>query len=87
MRDCQVTGHPGSSPEHALALLVGGIGRRLLMGQRIEDAMQAVSSVLPAGMTRVGFYSYGEIAPHRISRVCALHNQTMGITIVSEVLM
>lgn len=74
---------PASS---ALALLVSCIGRRLLMGQRVEDEIQAVGQVLPADTAQLGFYSYGEIAPHGISGVCELHNQTMTITIISEVL-
>ena len=69
-----------------LALLVSCIGRRLLMGQRIEDEIEAVAAVLPARVRQVGFYSYGEIAPHAISNMCELHNQTMTITLISEFL-
>jgi hypothetical protein len=75
--DC---GAPGG-----LALLVSCIGRRLLMGQRIEDEIRSVNEVLPAEVSQLGFYSYGEIAPHSISGVCDLHNQTMTITVISEV--
>src|SRR5882757_2010743 len=69
-----------------LALLVSCIGRRLLMGQRIDDEIQAVCEVLPADVAQLGFYSYGEIAPHAVSGVCELHNQTMTVTIISEVM-
>jgi hypothetical protein len=70
-----------------LALLVSCIGRRLLMGQRIEDEIQAVRKVLPTEVPQLGFYSYGEIAPHCRSGDCDLHNQTMTmtITVISEV--
>jgi hypothetical protein len=68
-----------------VALLVSCIGRRLLMGQRIDDEIQAVREVLPADVPQVGFYSYGEIAPHAVSGVCELHNQTMTVTVISEV--
>lgn len=68
-----------------LALLVSCIGRRLLMGQRIDDEIQAVREVLPAEISQLGFYSYGEIAPHSVTGVCELHNQTMTITVISEV--
>jgi len=68
-----------------LALLVSCIGRRLLMGQRIDDEIQAVREVLAADVAQLGFYSYGEIAPHAVSGVCELHNQTMTITVISEV--
>jgi hypothetical protein len=66
-------------------LLVSCIGRRLLMGQRIDDEIQAVREVLPADVAQLGFYSYGEIAPHAVSGVCELHNQTMTVTVISEV--
>jgi hypothetical protein len=69
-----------------LALLVSCIGRRLLMGQRIDDEIQAVREVLSADVAQLGFYSYGEIAPHPVSGVCELHNQTMTVTVISEVL-
>jgi hypothetical protein len=67
-----------------LALLVSCIGRRLLMGQRIEDEIQAVNEVLSADVPQLGFYSYGEIAPHPVSGICDLHNQTMTVTVISE---
>jgi len=77
--------HPGPASREALALLVSCIGRRLLMGQRVEEEIEAVAEVLPARVAQVGFYSYGEIAPHPVSKVCELHNQTMTITLISEV--
>ena len=68
-----------------LALLVSCIGRRLLMGERIDDEILAVREVLPADLALLGFYSYGEIAPHAVTGLCELHNQTMTVTIISEV--
>lgn len=67
-----------------LAILVSCIGRKLLMGQRISDEVEAVGEVLGAGCARVGYYGYGEISPHRVSGVADLHNQTMTITTFSE---
>jgi len=55
------------------------------MGQRIVDEIEAVNEVLGAEIPQLGFYSYGEIAPHCTSGVCDLHNQTMTITLISEV--
>jgi hypothetical protein len=68
----------------ALALLVSCIGRKLMMGQRTADEVEAVADVLGPGVTQIGFYSYGEIAPHQASGRCELHNQTMTITTISE---
>ena len=35
-------------------------------------------------ISRLGFYSYGEISPHAMSGYCELHNQTMTVTIIRE---
>jgi hypothetical protein len=67
------------------AILVSCIGRKLLMGQRIGDEVEAVQRVLGADAAISGFYSYGEISPHAKSGVCELHNQTMTITTLWEV--
>lgn len=66
------------------ALLVSCIGRRLLMGQRVADEIEAVGAALGAATPRVGFYSNGELAPHARSGFCELHNQTMTITTFAE---
>ena len=68
-----------------VAILVSCIGRRLLMGQRISEEIEAVGAVLGTQFTRLGFYSYGEISPHSVSGVCELHNQTMTITTITEI--
>ena len=67
-----------------LAILVSCIGRRLLMGQHTTDEVEAVGAEFSPRMTRLGFYSYGEISPHAISGVCELHNQTMTVTAITE---
>lgn len=72
-------------PEARLAILVSCIGRKLLLGQRIADEVEAVAEVLGADCRTTGFYSYGEIAPMESLPVCDLHNQTMTITTFAEV--
>jgi len=67
-----------------LALLVSCIGRKLLMGQRVADEVEAAVGALGAGAVPLGFYSYGEIAPHEFSGRCELHNQAMTITTIGE---
>ena len=67
-----------------LVLMVSCIGRRLLMGQRTIDEVEAVGSELGEDAVRVGFYSYGEICPHDKSGRGEMHNQTMTITAISE---
>lgn len=75
---------PAMNPSNSLALMVSCIGRRLLMGQRITEEIDAVNEVLGSQHTQLGFYSYGEISPHAVSNICELHNQTMAITILTE---
>ena len=67
-----------------VAILVSCIGRRLLMGQRTIDEVEAAGAELGINVPRVGFYSYGEISPHGASGICQLHNQTMTVTALSE---
>jgi hypothetical protein len=67
-----------------LAILVSCIGRRLLMGQHIVNELEAAGAEIGLQVPRLGFYSYGEIAPHRVSGVCELHNQTMTVTTLAE---
>ncbi len=74
----------GEMPPDSLVLLVSCIGRRLLMGQRSIDEVEAVGEVVGPRATRLGFYSYGEICPHSVSGLGEMHNQTMTVTAISE---
>ena len=74
----------GKAEGDGLAVLVSCIGRRLLMGQRITDEVEAAGAELDPRMLRLGFYSYGEISPHAVSGFCELHNQTMTVTTIRE---
>lgn len=67
-----------------VAILVSCIGRRLLMGQRAQDEIEATATALGSHLRRLGFYSYGEISPHAASGICELHNQTMTVTTIIE---
>lgn len=71
--------------DQCLSILVSCIGRRLLMGQRTVEEVEAVGAELGTGTLRLGFYSYGEISPHAKSGHCELHNQTMTVTTLAEV--
>jgi hypothetical protein len=68
----------------SLTIAISCVGRRLVLGQRAEDEVEAVVDTLPAGSPLVGFYSYGEISPCSSGR-CELHNQTMTLTSLAEV--
>lgn len=71
-----------ASPD--LALLVSCVGRKLVLGQRVEEEVEGVRDVLGDRTVLAGFYSYGEISPFTPDARCELHNQTMTITTLSE---
>jgi len=74
---------PGDVSGSYLTIAISCVGRRLVLGERTEDELEAVSHVLPEGNHQVGFYSYGEISPCN-QGACDLHNQTMTLTVVAE---
>jgi len=68
-----------------LALLVSCVGRKLVMGNRVDEEVEAVAGVLGNNVRIAGFYSYGEISPGPEGRAIAdLHNQTMTVTHLLE---
>ncbi len=71
--------------EPTLAILISCIGRKLVLGLRIEEEIEAVRDVLGNQCALTGFYSYGELSPFRNNLMCELHNQTMTITTIKEV--
>lgn len=71
-------------PREGLALLVSCVGRKLVMGGRVDEEVEAVGQVFGQGATLAGFYSYGEISPFSPAVECKLHNQTMTVTYIAE---
>ncbi|MBB6005533.1 FIST signal transduction protein [Arcicella rosea] len=71
-----------SNPE--LAILVSCVGRKLVLGQRSEEEVEAAREIMGDETLITGFYSYGEISPLNPNARCGLHNQTMTITTLSE---
>jgi len=68
-----------------LAILISCVGRKLILKQRIEEEVESVRDVLGERTALAGFYSYGEISPFTPGAKCELHNQTMTITVFSEI--
>ena len=66
-----------------LALVVSCVGRRLTLGQRIEEELDEIDEVI-GGVPMTGFYSHGEMAPAECGVQCELHNQTMTLTTLAE---
>ena len=71
-------------PGECLAILVSCVGRKLVMGNRVDEEVEAVGDVFGSKAALTGFYSYGEISPFTAGASCKLHNQTMTITCLSE---
>lgn len=81
---CAAAGPTLADGDHTLALLVSCVGRKLVMGARVDDEVDAVAQALSPHTTLAGFYSNGEISPHHTGLACKLHNQTMTITLLRE---
>lgn len=81
----QLSNQVQDNPENdVLAIAISCVGRRLVLGERTEEEVEAVKDLLPKNAQMLGFYSYGEISPTGV-KDCDLHNQTMTITTITEV--
>lgn len=74
---------PGTASSPTLSIAISCVGRRLVLGERTEEEVEAAFDMLPKGAAQIGFYSYGEISPYSTGH-CDLHNQTMTLTTISE---
>ena len=79
-RQALARGGPGT----ALAVAISCVGRRMMLGERSDDELEATLDTLPGATTQIGFYSYGELSPFDTGS-CDLHNQTMTLTSISEI--
>ena len=66
-----------------LNVAISCVGRRLVLGPRSEEEIEAALDCLPQGTQQIGYYSYGEISP-LASGKCDLHNQSMTLTAIWE---
>jgi hypothetical protein len=79
----RLTRQRGPEGTGGLAIAISCVGRRLVLGDRAEEEVEAVRDTLPRGASLIGFYSYGEISPY-VTGQCELHNQTMTLTHITE---
>lgn len=73
------TARDGAKSGGSVTLAISCVGRRLVLGERTEEEIEAALRALPENTALVGFYSYGEISPYATG-MCDLHNQTMTLT-------
>jgi hypothetical protein len=65
-----------------LAIAVSCVGRRMVLGERTDEELEAALEAFAPATAMVGFYAYGELSP--TDGVSELHNQTMTITTLRE---
>lgn len=70
--------------QNQLVFLISCVGRRIVLGDRVEEELEVVREVFGKNTLLCGFYSYGEISPMKNDFACDLHNQTMTITTIFE---
>lgn len=73
-----------NTSKQKLAVLISCVGRKIILDNRIDEEVEAVSDIFGESTTLTGFYSYGEISPLKPMESCELHNQTMTITCIDE---
>lgn len=73
-----------NNKHQSLAILVSCIGRKLVMGDRMDEEVEVVADILGKNTSITGFYSNGEISDNNFHGECRLHNQTMTITWITE---
>lgn len=67
----------------ALALVFSCVGRKLVMGQRVDEEVMAVSEGLGGAVPLAGFFSYGEIGPMPGRPGTFLHNQSLSMALLT----
>jgi len=71
-----------AAEDSVVSLVVSCVGRKLVMGSRVEDETETASSSIGCDFVQSGFYSYGEIGLQ--DGDCGLHNQTYTLTLLKE---
>lgn len=78
----KVAAHTDASD--GLVLLMSCVGRKLVLGERANEEVEAALEQLPAGIPALGFYSYGGLAPTPGLDGTHFHNQTMTAVLIRE---
>jgi hypothetical protein len=67
----------------SFVLTVSCFGRRVLLGERLEEEIDVLSEHLPKESAHLGFFSYGEISAFP-GKQCDFHNMTLATTALFE---
>jgi hypothetical protein len=68
-----------------LGILISCVGRKQLLKQRVEEEVEGVIEALGPETHTAGFYAYGELSPTAPGAPCTLQNQSMSVTLFSEI--
>lgn len=80
---CSLAG-PGDSAQPRLALAVGCVGRRTVLGERTEEELELLCEAISQPATVAGFYAFGEIGSAGAHAQVGFHNQSMAVTVLQE---
>ncbi|MCX6119080.1 MAG: FIST C-terminal domain-containing protein [Proteobacteria bacterium] len=67
-----------------VTIVVSCVGRRLVLGQRTDEELEAIQNESKFASNMIGIYSYGELASYEPGAECELHNQSMTIFTITE---
>ena len=68
-----------------LVLVMNCVGRKIILGQRRGEEIEALSKSIKEGTIIAGFYTYGEFSSwEKPEKACDLHNQTVVVTALKE---
>ncbi|MBM3436274.1 MAG: hypothetical protein FJY07_08690, partial [Bacteroidetes bacterium] len=64
------------------------VGRKLILGRRTQEEVEAVQRILGKDVPLLGFYTYGEIGPidklKKNLKVTKFHNETVVLWVLGE---
>lgn len=78
----QLAAKQASFGDEAFAIAISGAGRRLALGERIEDELDAVLSGLAPDVALIGLQSCGELSS--LDGTCELRNETVTVMTFGE---
>lgn len=68
-----------------LMLVMNCVGRKIILGQRRGEEIEALSKAINPNTILAGFYTYGEFSSwEKPEKTCDLHNQTVVVTALKE---
>ena len=66
-------------------LVMNCVGRKIILGQRRGEEIEALTKSVSKETVIAGFYTYGEFSSwEKPEKTCDLHNQTVVVTALKE---